>query len=140
MAETLEAVILSGPRRGEIVTLPASSAFQPLAENLDSLNGALDDLNLALERVSARTTRCPSIAPTEDLGGLMPVEQVQGRSGTCGVTFLETAPQAALASGSRSSDFGLLTAPLFATALCVTLDGSCQMLPIAFPAVSLPER
>jgi len=49
----LEAVILSGPRRGEIVTFPANTPQEPGAKDVETLNGALNDLNLALDRVSA---------------------------------------------------------------------------------------
>jgi len=52
-AETLEAVILSGPRRGEIVTLPPGTPTAPNAEDVEALDGALDNLNRALERVSS---------------------------------------------------------------------------------------
>jgi hypothetical protein len=52
MAETMEAVILSGPRRGEIVTFPAGSPQQPDAKDVEALNGALDELDRALQRVS----------------------------------------------------------------------------------------
>jgi hypothetical protein len=50
--ETWEAVILSGPRRGEIVTFSPDSPQQPSGHDLELLNGALDELNRALERVS----------------------------------------------------------------------------------------
>lgn len=51
-AETLEAVILSGPRRGEIVTFPASTPQQAGATDVEILNRALDELDQALQRVS----------------------------------------------------------------------------------------
>jgi len=52
MAETLEVVILSGPRRGEIMMLPAGTPRQPAADEVEALHGALDELNLAIERVT----------------------------------------------------------------------------------------
>jgi hypothetical protein len=55
--DNLEAVILSGPRRGEIITLPAEVP-KTGSEEIEALNTVLNELNLALERVSTelRTT------------------------------------------------------------------------------------
>ncbi len=65
MAQTLEAVILSGPRRGEIVTLPADTPDQPGAKDMETLNGALDELNSALERVASELRAAlQSLQPT----------------------------------------------------------------------------
>jgi transposase-like protein len=51
-AEALEAVILSGPRRGEIVTFPAGNPEQPNPKEVEALNRVLDELNEALSNVS----------------------------------------------------------------------------------------
>lgn len=51
MAEPMEAVIISGPRRGEIIRLP-EGAGEPSPEELQALNEALDLLNPKLENLS----------------------------------------------------------------------------------------
>lgn len=53
LAEPLEAVILSGPRRGEIVTFSADTPQAPGAQDVETLDAALDDLNSGLARVYA---------------------------------------------------------------------------------------
>jgi hypothetical protein len=52
IAETLEAVIISGPRRGEIVSLSDKTPRQPGVKEIKELNRALDGFNLALQKVS----------------------------------------------------------------------------------------
>ena len=57
-AEPFEAVIITGPRRGEIVRWPVPST-PPLDQGeLRALNRALDDFNAAIENVARelRTT------------------------------------------------------------------------------------
>lgn len=51
-AEPIEAVIISGPRRGEIVCLPEDAIPEVTDEELQLLNKALDDLIAAIDRVS----------------------------------------------------------------------------------------
>lgn len=53
MTETLEAVILTGPRRGEIVEFPVHSPQQLGGGDLETLNCAVEDLDSALDRVAA---------------------------------------------------------------------------------------
>jgi hypothetical protein len=57
-AEPIEAVIISGPRRGEIVRLPEDAIPDVSDEDIQLLNNALDDLIAAIDRVSdeVRTT------------------------------------------------------------------------------------
>jgi hypothetical protein len=50
--EPIEAVIISGPRRGEIVRLPEEAIPEVSDEDLKLLNQALDDLIAAIDRVS----------------------------------------------------------------------------------------
>jgi hypothetical protein len=50
--EPIEAVIISGPRRGEIVCLPGDAVPEVTDEELRLLNNALDDLIAAIDRVS----------------------------------------------------------------------------------------
>ena len=52
MEASVEAVIISGPRRGEIVRLPDEAITKVSDEDLQVLNAALDDLILAIERVA----------------------------------------------------------------------------------------
>jgi hypothetical protein len=52
METSVEAVIISGPRRGEIVRLPDEAITEVLDEDLQALNAALDDLIVAIERVA----------------------------------------------------------------------------------------
>jgi hypothetical protein len=51
MEASVEAVIISGPRRGEIVRLPDEAIAEVSDEDLQGLNAALDDLIVAVERV-----------------------------------------------------------------------------------------
>ena len=58
-AEPVEVVIISGPRRGEIVRLPDTlPAARTSAEDIEALNASLDQLIAAMDRVSreARAT------------------------------------------------------------------------------------
>ncbi len=57
-AELIEAVIISGPRRGEIIRLPEAAVAEISDENIKMLNEALDGLLTAIEGVSTevRTT------------------------------------------------------------------------------------
>jgi len=57
-AESIEAVIISGPRRGEIIRLPEATFAEISNEDIKMLNEALDGLLAALEGVSTevRTT------------------------------------------------------------------------------------
>jgi hypothetical protein len=52
-AEPIEAVIISGPRRGEIIRLPEAAVAEISDEELKMLNEALDGLLTAIEGVSA---------------------------------------------------------------------------------------
>jgi hypothetical protein len=52
MEAAVEAVIISGPRRGEIVRLPDEAITEVSDEDLQVLNAALDDLIVAIERVA----------------------------------------------------------------------------------------
>jgi hypothetical protein len=52
MEASVEAVIISGPRRGEIVRLPDETITEVSDEDLQALNAALDDLIVAIERVA----------------------------------------------------------------------------------------
>jgi hypothetical protein len=52
MEASVEAVIISGPRRGEIVRLPDETNTEVSDEDLQALNAALDDLIAAIERVA----------------------------------------------------------------------------------------
>jgi hypothetical protein len=52
MDASVEAVIISGPRRGEIVRLPDETIAEVSDEDLQALNAALDDLTAAIERVA----------------------------------------------------------------------------------------
>ena len=52
MEASVEAVIISGPRRGEIVRLPDEAISELSDEDLQVLNAALDDLIAAIERVA----------------------------------------------------------------------------------------
>ena len=52
MEASVEAVIISGPRRGEIVRLPDEAITEVSDEDLQVLNAALDDLIGAIERVA----------------------------------------------------------------------------------------
>jgi hypothetical protein len=52
METSVEAVIISGPRRGEIVRLPDDATTEISDEDLQELNAALDDLIIAIERVA----------------------------------------------------------------------------------------
>jgi hypothetical protein len=52
METSVEAVIISGPRRGEIVRLPDEAITEVSDEDLQVLNAALDDLIVAIERVA----------------------------------------------------------------------------------------
>lgn len=52
MATVVEAVIISGPRRGEIVHLPHEALAEVSDEDLRTLNEALDQLDAAIDRLS----------------------------------------------------------------------------------------
>jgi hypothetical protein len=51
-AEPMEAVIISGLRRGEIIQLPEAALAEVSGEDIKILNEALDELLTALARVS----------------------------------------------------------------------------------------
>ena len=54
MASSVEAVIISGPRRGEIVQLSNDAAIAELSDaDITALNEALDGLLVALDHVAA---------------------------------------------------------------------------------------
>ena len=53
MASSVEAVIISGPRRGEIVQLSDEAIAEVSDADVTALNEALDELLGALDRVSA---------------------------------------------------------------------------------------
>ena len=51
MASSVEAVIISGPRRGEIVQLADEAIAEVSDADITALNEALDELLVALDRV-----------------------------------------------------------------------------------------
>jgi hypothetical protein len=51
-AESIEAVIISGPRRGEIIQLPDAALAEISSEDIKMLNEALDGLLTAIVGVS----------------------------------------------------------------------------------------
>jgi hypothetical protein len=53
MGSVVEAVIISGPRRGEIIQLLAEDIAEVSNEDLQLLNGALDGLIGTIDRVAA---------------------------------------------------------------------------------------
>ncbi len=53
MASSVEAVIISGPRRGEIVQLSDEAIAEVSDADVTALNEALDELLGALDRVTA---------------------------------------------------------------------------------------
>ncbi len=53
VAEPVEAVIISGPRKGEIVRLPNETQDEVTEEEIEALNYALDELIAALDRYAA---------------------------------------------------------------------------------------
>jgi hypothetical protein len=53
MASSVEAVIISGPRRGEIVQLADETIAEVSDADITALNEALDGLLVALDRVAA---------------------------------------------------------------------------------------
>jgi hypothetical protein len=53
MAQSVEAVILSGPRRGEIVRLTEDALPELSDADLAMLNAGLDDIIAAISRLSA---------------------------------------------------------------------------------------
>ena len=58
--DPLEAVIISGPRRGEIIRVPDTISTELSPKEIQLLNDALDNLDAALQRLSAEireTTR-----------------------------------------------------------------------------------
>jgi hypothetical protein len=52
MEAAVEAVIISGPRRGEIIRMPDEARAEVSDQDMQALNTALDGLVVALERVS----------------------------------------------------------------------------------------
>jgi hypothetical protein len=58
MESAVEAVIISGPRRGEIIRLPNEAVGEVADEDIQALNVALDGLIVAIDRVATevRTT------------------------------------------------------------------------------------
>ena len=58
MPSSVEAVIISGPRRGEIVQIADETVVEVSDEDIVALNAALDDLLVAIDRVATemRTT------------------------------------------------------------------------------------
>jgi hypothetical protein len=58
MPPSVEAVIISGPRRGEIVKIADETVVEVSDEDIVALNTALDDLLVAIDRVATemRTT------------------------------------------------------------------------------------
>jgi hypothetical protein len=53
VAQNIEAVILTGPRRGDIIQLPEQSVPELSDEELKLLNAGLDDVIAAIDRLSA---------------------------------------------------------------------------------------
>jgi hypothetical protein len=64
MAQNVEAVIISGPRRGEIVQLPEEALPELSDAELERLNAGLDDVIAAIDRLSVEY-----LASTEALKG-----------------------------------------------------------------------
>lgn len=62
VTEPVEAVIISGSRKGEIVHVPEDTPAVVSEEDIKTLNKALDDFIAAIERVSAKVR-----AMTEEL-------------------------------------------------------------------------
>ena len=52
MSSSVEAVIISGPRRGEIIQLPDATIPEASDEELQALNEALDALMMAIDHVA----------------------------------------------------------------------------------------
>jgi hypothetical protein len=67
METAVEAVIISGPRRGEIIQLPAEEIAAMSNEDIQLLNEALDELIGAIDRV-ATEVRATSEAFRERVG------------------------------------------------------------------------
>ena len=65
--EPIEAVIISGPRRGEIVRLPEEAIPELSDAEIEALNQALDELIAALDRYSAEVRSTIEVwrGPTE---------------------------------------------------------------------------
>ena len=53
MAHSIEAVIISGPRRGEIVQLPEETLPGLSDRELEQINAGLDDVIAAIDRLAA---------------------------------------------------------------------------------------
>jgi hypothetical protein len=66
IVEPIEAVIISGPRRGEIVRLPEDAIPEVSDEDIELLNAALDQVIAAIDRLSAevRATTAALRGPT----------------------------------------------------------------------------
>jgi hypothetical protein len=67
MESVVEAVIISGPRRGEIIQLPDEDIAEVSNEDIQLLNEALDELISAIDRV-ATEMRATSEAFRERVG------------------------------------------------------------------------
>ena len=67
MASSVEAVIISGPRRGEIIQLPDAAVAEASDEELQALSEALDALSAAIGRV-ATEVRATVVALGERVG------------------------------------------------------------------------
>ena len=52
MASSVEAVIISGPRRGQIIQLSDASIAEMTDEDITALNEALEGLVMAIDRVA----------------------------------------------------------------------------------------
>lgn len=57
MSQTVEAVLISGPRRGEIIELTEQQADEWTEQDVAALNNALDDVIRALDRLSSEMDR-----------------------------------------------------------------------------------
>ena len=51
-SEPIEAVIISGARRGEIINLPASESLELRRDEIQALDNAIDSLNAVVQKVS----------------------------------------------------------------------------------------
>jgi outer membrane murein-binding lipoprotein Lpp len=52
MESSAEAVIISGPRRGEIIRLPDEAIDEVSDDDIQALNAAVDELITAIDRVA----------------------------------------------------------------------------------------
>jgi hypothetical protein len=66
MTQSVEAVIISGPRRGEIVQLTEDSLSELSDSDLDRLNAGLDDVIAAIDRLSSEYRTSTAVLKRKD--------------------------------------------------------------------------